>query len=109
VPPVASRTDPSARAFASVKAPRAWPKSSLSSSVAGTAAQLIATKGPSLRGLASWIARATSSLPVPLSPVDEPHADDSLAQLDAGHLAHVEVGEDRREVAPTSELEPFTR
>ena len=37
--------------------------------VGGTAAQLIATNGPRARGLASWIARATSSLPVPVSPV----------------------------------------
>ena len=33
------------------------------------AAQLIATKGRSARRLLPWIARATSSLPVPLSPV----------------------------------------
>ena len=33
------------------------------------AAQLTATKGLSRRGLRSWIMRATSSLPVPLSPV----------------------------------------
>ena len=33
------------------------------------AAQLMATKGLSLRGLLKWMARATSSLPVPDSPV----------------------------------------
>ena len=32
------------------------------------AAQFTATKGPAPRSLASWIARATSSLPVPVSP-----------------------------------------
>ena len=32
------------------------------------AAQFTATKGPTARSLASWIARATSSLPVPVSP-----------------------------------------
>ena len=33
------------------------------------AAQFTATKGPLARGLNVWIARATNSLPVPLSPV----------------------------------------
>ncbi len=33
------------------------------------APQLTTTNGPSRRGLAKWMARATSSLPVPLSPV----------------------------------------
>jgi hypothetical protein len=37
--------------------------------VSGMAAQLTATKGRDLRGLRSWRVRATSSLPVPLSPV----------------------------------------
>jgi hypothetical protein len=52
-----------------VNAPRTWPNSSLSSSGAGTAAQLTATKGCSRRGDRWWSARATSSLPVPDSPV----------------------------------------
>ena len=34
-----------------------------------SAAQLTATKGPSARALQRWIARAASSLPVPLSPL----------------------------------------
>jgi hypothetical protein len=34
----------------------------------GVAPQSTATKGPALRPLAAWIARATNSLPVPLSP-----------------------------------------
>jgi hypothetical protein len=38
-------------------------------SVSGSAAQLIATNGPWLRGLSEWMARATNSLPVPLSAV----------------------------------------
>ena len=50
------------------KAPFSWPKSSLSTSSAGTAAQFIFTKGCSRRGDSSWMARATSSLPVPFSP-----------------------------------------
>ena len=54
---------------APVKAPRSWPNSSLSSSVSGSAAQLIGDeRAAAARGLAAWIARATSSLPVPLSP-----------------------------------------
>ena len=45
------------------------PKSSLSISVSGMAAQLTAINGPTERGLELWSARATNSLPVPLSPV----------------------------------------
>ena len=68
---------PSRDCLASVKAPRAWPKSSLSSRFCGTAAQLMAMKGPSLRTLVRWSARATSSLPVPLSPVISTEASES--------------------------------
>ena len=53
---------------APVNAPFLWPKSSDSSSSLEMAAQLIATNGLSRRGLASWIALANISLPVPLSP-----------------------------------------
>ncbi len=51
-----------------MKLPRSWPKSSLSRSVSGIAAQLIATKARSRRGESAWMAWAKSSLPVPLSP-----------------------------------------
>ncbi len=51
-----------------MKAPRTWPNSSLSSSVAGTAALLTISIGPSLRRLLLWMAWATISLPVPLGP-----------------------------------------
>ena len=51
-----------------VKLPLMWPKSSDSISSSGIAAQLTSTKGPLLRRLAACNARATSSLPVPLSP-----------------------------------------
>jgi hypothetical protein len=51
-----------------VKLPRTWPNSSLSMSDRGIAAQLTATKRFAARGERSWIARATSSLPVPVSP-----------------------------------------
>ena len=54
---------------APVNAPRTWPNSSASSSVSGIALQLSATKRCARRGLLWWIARATSSLPVPVSPV----------------------------------------
>jgi hypothetical protein len=53
---------------APVNEPRAWPKSSLSSSVSVMAAQLTGTKAYSFASLFAWIAFATSSLPVPLSP-----------------------------------------
>ena len=56
------------RSRAPVKAPFSWPNSSLSSSVSGIAAQLTATNGLSRRGPVTWMARATSSLPVPVSP-----------------------------------------
>ena len=49
--------------------PFSWPNSSLSISVSGSAAQLMATNGPCRRGLSACMVRATSSLPVPLSPV----------------------------------------
>ena len=51
-----------------MNAPRRWPNSSLSSRVSGSAAQLTARNGPSARVLAPWMPRATSSLPVPVSP-----------------------------------------
>ncbi len=69
VPPWASTKMPGRSAWASVKAPRLWPNSSLSSSASGMAAQLTATNGRSRRGLFQWIDFATSSLPVPDSPV----------------------------------------
>jgi hypothetical protein len=50
------------------KAPRTWPKSSLSTRPAEIAEQFTLTRGRSRRGLRSWMARATSSLPVPVSP-----------------------------------------
>ena len=56
------------RCTAPVKAPRTWPKSSLSSSVSGSAAQSTATNGALAARAVAWMARATSSLPVPLSP-----------------------------------------
>ena len=65
VPRCASSKTPVRRSLAPVNAPFSWPKISLSSSVSGIAAQLIATNGNVARGLSSWIVWATSSLPVP--------------------------------------------
>jgi hypothetical protein len=59
---------PILRAMAPVNAPFSWPKSSLSSRPAGMAAQFSLIKVRSLRGLRRWMARASSSLPVPVSP-----------------------------------------
>src|SRR5690348_12976194 len=69
VPPFACSKRPMLRAVAPVKAPFSWPNSSLSISSRGIAAMLIATKGPERRFPKSCSARATSSFPVPLSPV----------------------------------------
>jgi hypothetical protein len=55
--------------MAPVKAPLSCPKSSLSRRVSGMAPQWTATKGPALLLLRSWIRRAISPLPVPVSPV----------------------------------------
>ena len=49
VPPEASSTSPTLSRTAPVKEPRAWPKSSLSRSASGMAAQLTATNGPPRR------------------------------------------------------------
>ena len=54
---------------APVNAPRTWPNSSLSNSDSTTAEQLTVTNRRSRRGPVSCSARATSSLPVPVSPV----------------------------------------
>ena len=69
VPPSASSNFPCRRAAAPVKAPFSWPNSSLSIRESGRAAQFSATKGMPERPLRRWISRATSSFPVPLSPL----------------------------------------
>ncbi len=58
---------PSRRAIAPVNAPRSCPKSSDSTIVSGSAARFTAMMGPS-RPLIAAMCRASSSLPVPLSP-----------------------------------------
>src|SRR5881628_3411328 len=68
VPPCASSKRPILRAMAPVKAPRSWPKSSLSRRPAGMAVQLNLTNGRARRALSVWIRPPISSLPVPVSP-----------------------------------------
>ena len=68
VPPSASTNLPICLRTAPVKEPFSWPKSSDSISSSGIAAQLTCTNGPAATRDVRWISRATSSLPVPLSP-----------------------------------------
>ena len=68
VPLSASSKRPSLRLTAPVNAPFSWPNSSDSSSVSVSAPQFTLTNGPSARFERAWMARATSSLPVPDSP-----------------------------------------
>ncbi len=69
VPPSAAWKTPIWSRFAPVKAPLVWPKSSLSSSVSGSAAQLIRIMGRVWRGEKRWIRFAKISFPHPVSPV----------------------------------------
>ncbi len=69
VPPEASSNKPCLRLSAPVNAPFSWPNSSLSSRDSGIAPTLTGTKGPCARLLRRCMSRATTSLPVPLSPV----------------------------------------
>ena len=75
VPPLAYWNRPIRSRSAPVKAPLTWPKSSLSSTFSLSSAQLSGTNGLFLRGLLMCRALATSSLPVPLSPVIRTEAD----------------------------------
>jgi hypothetical protein len=68
VPPSAFWNFPILVSWALVKLPLMCPNSSLSISSSGMAAQFTSTNGCAARGLSAWMAWATSSLPVPLSP-----------------------------------------
>ncbi|KGD15241.1 hypothetical protein DO70_4342 [Burkholderia pseudomallei] len=69
VPPSASSNLPTRPLrSAPVYAPGAAPKNSVSSSASGIAATLTVTSGFNARADAAWIACASSSLPVPVSP-----------------------------------------
>ncbi len=69
VPPSAAAMRPRRAELAPVNAPRTWPKSSLSSSASGMAPQFTGTRARPARGLRSWMRRANTSLPTPVSPV----------------------------------------
>ena len=68
VPPKAASNSPALARLASVKALASTPNSSASNNVWGIAAQLTSMNGPWARGLLLWMRRATSPLPVPVSP-----------------------------------------
>src|SRR5271166_5880814 len=68
VPPSAISKRERRRCVAPVKAPASWPKSSLSSRLSASVAQLSLTKGLSQRGERKVSRAATNSLPVPRSP-----------------------------------------
>lgn len=74
VPRFARSNAPLVWRSAPVNAPFSWPKSMLSTSDSGSAAQFTETNGPPRRSLKSWIARASSSLPVPDSPCNSTDA-----------------------------------
>ena len=69
VPPSAASNLPIRRASAPEKAPFSWPNSSDSSRFSGIAAQFSATNGPPARRERRWMKRASTSLPVPDSPL----------------------------------------
>ena len=69
VPPLARSKKPWCWRSAPVKLPFSWPKISLSIRCGEIAPQLTARNGLLRRRLRSWTVRATTSLPVPLSPV----------------------------------------
>ena len=71
---------------APVNEPFSWPKSSDSISSSGIAAQLTWMKRSRLRRLLRWIARATSSLPAPLSPSSSTVALVGAARLIASQI-----------------------
>ena len=69
MPSCAASNSPCLKRSAPVNAPFSCPNSSLSKSVSVKAAQFTGMNGFRARGLLLWIARATSSFPVPVSPV----------------------------------------
>ena len=70
VPPSASSKQPMRSVFASVNAPFTWPNSSLSNTPSDERRRRSPRRsGRAARGEAAWSQRATTSLPVPCSPV----------------------------------------
>ena len=80
VPPSAASNRPARSRSAPVKAPRICPNSSDSSKVSVRPEQFTERKGRRLRWLNSWMARATSSFPVPDSPSNQ-HVDIGAGRL----------------------------
>ena len=68
VPRSACWNSPALSAMAPVNEPLTWPNSSLSRRLSGMALQVMGTKGLAATRERLWMARATSSLPVPDSP-----------------------------------------
>jgi DNA-binding response OmpR family regulator len=94
VPPSASSNRPGLSRSAPVNAPFSWPNSSLSSRFSGIAAQLTRDERRVARGCCWWIARATSSLPVPLSP----HREREAILVGVGAQQDRDVGRARQEL-----------
>ena len=106
VPRSACSNLPICFSVAPVNEPFSWPNSSISISSSGIAAQLTCTKRSRARRLLRWMARATSSLPTPLSPristvalvgAARPMASRTLLERRA--LAHHLVARSRRRAA----------
>ena len=81
---------------APVKAPALCPKSSLSMSVSGMAAQLTVTNGLSARLLALWMARAQNPLPVPVSPSSSTEMSRSSTRRNTSTLCIIVGSAERR-------------
>ena len=95
MPPSASANLPFLLVSAPVKAPRVCPNSSDSSRFSGIAAQFTLTSGISRCALWKWIARATISLPVPVSPVI------STVLFDFATISAVRITSCTRRLRPT--------
>ena len=80
VPPSASSNRPIRSARASVNAPFTWPNISLSKSPSESPPRLTATSGRAARGEAAWSHWATTSLPVPCSPLTSTFASDAATR-----------------------------
>ncbi len=109
LPPSAAWNSPRWFASAPVKAPFTWPNSSDSSSASGIALQFTATKGRPARGLARWMAWASSSLPVPLSPRSSTLASERatiLASASSSFIPLERLTMPSRHASPSSAVSP---
>ena len=91
MPPSASSNLPRRSDVAPVNEPFSWPNSSVSISSVGIAAQFTFTNGPAANGLALWMCAASSSLPVPDSPISSTRASERAA-IDACSTARCHAG-----------------